>query len=98
MADTRSQGGSVARRKESRSRTGHDGGMDDTASRRRPLVAELIGFGGLLTIDEVMAGRLGLSQAGRPLSTVVVLAILALTLLRRRFPERQALLTGGVIA
>lgn len=72
--------------------------MDDTVSRRRPLVAELVGFAGLLTIDEVMAGRLGLSQAGRPLSTVVVLAILALTLLRRRFPGRLALLTGGVIA
>jgi signal transduction histidine kinase len=72
--------------------------MDDTARRRRPLVAELVGFGGLLTIDEVMAGRLGLSQAGRPLSTVVVLAILVLTLLRRRFPGWLALLTAGVVA
>src|SRR5256885_13799385 len=66
--------------------TGQDGAMEDTPTRRLPLVAELVGFAGLLTIDEVMAGRLGLSQAGRPLSTAVVLAILTLTLLRRRLP------------
>jgi signal transduction histidine kinase len=81
--------------------------MNETAGRlpgaasargRLTLGAELIGFAGLLTIDEVMAGRLGLSQAGRPLSTAVVLAILALTVLRRRFPRRLGLLAAGVIA
>jgi signal transduction histidine kinase len=98
MADTRAPGRLGRATEEISIPTGQDGAMDDTVRRRLPFVAELVGFAGLLTIDEVMAGRLGLSQAGRPLSTVVVLAILALTLLRRRFPVRLELLTAGVIA
>jgi signal transduction histidine kinase len=70
----------------------------DGARRARLLfLAELAAFVVLLGIDEVMAGRLGLNQAGRPLSTTVVLVILVLTVLRRRFPRRLSLLTASVI-
>jgi len=66
-------------------------------TRRWPLIAEVALFTGMLAFDEVMGGRFGLHGPGGALSTVVVVAIVALTLLRRHRPGHRVLLSGSVI-
>lgn len=66
-------------------------------TRRRPLVAEVALFAGMLAFDEAMGGRFGLHRSGGGLSTVVVVAIVALTLLRRRWTDHRVLVGGCVI-
>jgi signal transduction histidine kinase len=64
---------------------------------RSATLAQLALFAGLLFIDELMSGRLGLRQAGGGLSTVVVLTIVALTLLRDRLPTKLEVVAATVI-
>jgi signal transduction histidine kinase len=66
-------------------------------TRRRPLIAEVALFAGMLAFDEMMGGRFGLRHSGGTLSTAVVVAVVALTLLRRRWTGHRVLVGGCVI-
>jgi signal transduction histidine kinase len=66
-------------------------------TRRRPLVAEVALFAGAFAVDEVMSGRFGLHGAGGVPSTILVVAVLALTLLRRHWSSHRIQVGGCVI-
>jgi signal transduction histidine kinase len=66
-------------------------------TRRRPLIAEIALFAGVLALDEVMGGRFGLHRPGGALSTAVVVVIVALTLLRGHRTDHRILVGGCVI-
>jgi signal transduction histidine kinase len=65
---------------------------------RSATLAQLALFVGLLSLDELMSGRLGLRQASGGLSTAVVLVMVALTLLRDRLPVRLEVIAAAVIS
>lgn len=64
---------------------------------RSAALAQLGLFAGLLFVDELMSGKLGLRQAGGALSTAVVLMMVALTLLRDRLPIRLEVIAAAVV-
>jgi len=64
---------------------------------RAATLAQLVLFVGLLSLDELMSGRLGLRQAGGGISTAVVLMMVALTLLRDRLPVGLEVVAAAVV-
>jgi signal transduction histidine kinase len=64
---------------------------------RRPLTAEIALFAATFAADEVMGGRFGLHGAGGAPSVILVVAVVALTLLRRHWTGHRIQLGGWVI-